>query len=321
MDELNRVLERLYDRRGGFYLLEELARDGGLGRERLEAAMAALEARGQAIERVPGQGVRLADPIRLDAHLITRLLPVGRIGRDAVCFGEVGSTNDVARGAGAAGHCDGMVITAENQTAGRGRHGRAWLSEAGRNILASVVLLQGAAPLPAEAVTIAAGLAIAEGVQEACGALCRLKWPNDVLLEEQKVAGVLIEAFSSGRQQCLVLGFGINVNDAPPADKTDRPAVCLRGHVVGAVERIEVLRHTLVRLDAWVAGIAAGRLEALHESWVARCGMINQRVTVQCEGRRITGRVLDVSPREGLILACDGGQTVQLPAATSTIVG
>ncbi|MCY2926158.1 MAG: biotin--[acetyl-CoA-carboxylase] ligase, partial [Planctomycetota bacterium] len=202
-----------------------------------------------------------------------------------------------------------------------GRHGRRWVSRAGRNILASVVIEQGQPALAAEAVTIAAGVAIAEGVQDACGADCRLKWPNDVLLEEGKLAGVLVEAFTTKHGAWLVVGFGVNVGEAPPRDAVDRPAASLRASAGQAVERIEVLRSVLVRLDAWVAAIAGGQFEALHEAWAGRCGMINQRVTVQSQGRLVTGRVLDVSPLEGLVLACDSGQTVTLQAATSTIVG
>jgi BirA family biotin operon repressor/biotin-[acetyl-CoA-carboxylase] ligase len=321
MEEINRIVERLYDRRGGFCPVEELMREGGMSREKVEAALGALEVKGQPLERSPGRGVMLGEPIRMDAHLITRGLTGRRIGRDAVCFGEVGSTNDVARGAGVGGRCDGLVITAETQTAGRGRHGRTWVSEPGRNILASVVLEQGQTPLAAEAVTIAAGVAIAEGVQGACRADCRLKWPNDVLLDDGKLAGVLVETFSTKRGAWLVVGFGINVNEAPPLGATERPAAALRASVGAAVERIEVLRSVLVRLDAWVGAIAAGEFEALHQAWVGRCGMINQRVTVQSQGRLVTGRVLDVSPLEGLVLACDSGQTVSLEAATSTIVG
>ena len=321
MEETNRILERLYDRRGGFCLVEELARDCGMTREKAEAAMAALEAKGQTLERAPGRGVMLGEPIRMDAHLITRGLALRRVGRDVVCFGEVGSTNDVARGAGAGGRCDGLVITAEAQTAGRGRHGRSWISPAGRNILASAVLEQGAGFLAAEAVTIAAGVALAEGVFDACGASCRLKWPNDVLLDDGKLAGVLVETFSTSRGPWLVVGFGVNVNQAPPPEAVDYPAAALRACVGAPVERIEVLRRVLVRLDAWVSAIEAGEFETLHQAWVSRCGMINQRVTVLSRGRPVTGRVLDVSPLEGLILACDSGQTVRLHANTSTIVG
>lgn len=328
MDSVNRILERLYERRGSFCPVEELGRDCGLGRERVEEAMGVLERRGQGVEREPGRGVRLAEPIRMDAHLITRGLETARVGRDAVCFGEVGSTNDVARGAAVGGRCDGLVVTAESQTAGRGRQGRTWVSGAGRNILASVVLLQEAGELAApstalrtaEAVTIAAGLAIAQGVEDACGLRCSLKWPNDVLLEGAKAAGVLVEAVTLGARGCLVVGFGVNVNEGPPAGQVDRAATCLREHAAGAVERIEVLRRVLARLDGWVGAIGEGKLGRLHDEWVGRCGMMNQRVTVLSEGRRVTGRVLDVSPLEGLVLMCDSGQTVRLAAGGATVV-
>ncbi len=87
------------------------------------------------------------------------------------------------------------------------------------------------------------------------------------------------------------------------------------------VERVEVARAVLRRLDAWIAGVSAGDLQALHDAWVARCGMINQRVSVDCDGVRHVGRVLDVSPLDGLILSCDDGRRVHIPAQRASLVG
>lgn len=318
-DQANRVVGLLYDRRGEFYPLSDLAAAASLDRGRLEEAIGALERRGHVLELSPACGARLVSPVRLDPHLIGRDLGTQRIGRNVICFDEVGSTNDVARGA-AAEDADGLVVTAELQSAGRGRQGRRWLSPAGANILASVVLWGSPDELPCEALTIAAGLAIAEGVEAACGLPCRLKWPNDILAEEAKLAGVLVETFGVRGGRCVIIGLGVNVNAAPPAEDLDCLAACLKARLDHDVERIEVLRRTLQELDAWRGQVAAGDLDELHSRWVARCGMINERVTIASGGRRITGRVLDVSPLDGLVLACDSGQTVRLPAAGSTVV-
>ena len=81
-----------------------------------------------------------------------------------------------------------------------------------------------------------------------------------------------------------------------------------------------MLRAVLRCLDRWVVRLAGGRLDELHEAWLARCGMLGERLTIESAGRRYVGRVLDVSPLEGLILACDDGRHVHLPAEGATIL-
>lgn len=315
----NKVLEILYDREEAFLSVDELASGAGLTMRRLAEALAELEGRGHVLERRPAEGVRLARPVRLDAHLIERGLGTVRVGRNAICFPEVDSTNDVAFEAAAQEDCDGLAVLAEYQRRGRGRQGRLWVSPPGMNILLSVLLLDEPDRLPQEAVTIAAGLAAAEGIREACGVACRLKWPNDVWVEGAKVAGVLVEVRRRACGRCVVVGIGVNVNASPPPDGTGWPATDLARHAGVPVERIEVARGVLRRLDFWVGEIAAGRLEGLRQAWVGLCGILNERAAVTCGARRYVGRVLDVSPLEGLVLACDDGRTVRLPADNSSL--
>lgn len=333
MNDADRVLELLYDRGESFFALEELAAAAELSLARLKAALKDLASRGHKTELAPAHGVRLVRPVRLDAHLIERDLGTQRIGRHVICFDRVDSTNDVALAAARQHGSDGLAVLAEWQRRGRGRHGREWFSRAGANVLSSVLLVDTSKALAHDALTIAAGLAVAEGVQEACGAECRLRWPNDVLLAGAKVAGVLVEVRRVRRRRCVVVGIGINVNASPPRRKLVAPAVSLAAHLGGPVERVEVVRGVLRRLDCWVGQIAQsgteapnsdtpglGNRSALHDAWLSRCGIIAERLVVQCKGNRYVGRVLDVSPMEGLILRCDDGRTVHLPAEASTVL-
>ncbi len=316
-----RVLAVLYDRPDGFVLVDELSRLTGLSPPRAAKAIDALVASGQTIERAPAHGVRLVRPAKLTAHLVERDLGASRIGRNAICFDEVGSTNQVALDSARQGDTDGLVVLAESQHSGRGRHGRTWLSPPGANLLFSTVLIEPEiSTLSREALTIAAGLATAEGIDAACGLDARLKWPNDVLLDGRKAAGILVETSRMRGQTVLVVGVGVNVNACPPPDKIDSPAVSLAEQVGQPVERTEVVRGVLRRIDAWVRAVTDGDLAGLRDAWITRCGMMNERVTVLCEGRRHVGRVLDVSPLRGLVLGCDDGRTVDLPAHSSTIV-
>jgi len=318
------ILEQLYDRRDGYATHAELAELTGLNQAQIARALSRLREIGHEVEFSPSHGLRLARPVRLDAHIIERGLDTGRVGRNVICFEQVGSTNDVAFDSARQADADGLVVLAESQSKGRGRLGRKWVSPPQTNVLMSVLLVDAAGSLPHEAITIAAGLAAAEGIEQAVGLDCRLKWPNDLELDGEKLAGILVEVRNIPQargpaRRCVVVGIGVNCNAAPPADAIGRHATCLADHLGEPVERIEIVRAVLQSLDRWIADIAAGQLDDLHNRWVARCGMINRRVTILSDGVRHTGRVLDVQPLEGLVLCKDNGQTVHLPASSSTV--
>jgi len=184
----------------------------------------------------------------------------------------------------------------------------------------SVLLIDTGSELAHEALSIAAGLSVAEGIELSCGLAPTLKWPNDVLLDDEKLSGVLIELRSIGDKRAVAVGMGINVNASPSCDEVDVPATSLADHLDAPVRRTEVVRAVLRRLDHWTDRIAKRRFEELHADWVSRCGMLNQRIAVECDSNRYVGRVVDVSPADGLILSCDEGRTVHLPGQRSTIL-
>src|SRR5262245_58426611 len=150
--------------------------------------------------------------------------PLSRLGSRLGCFqrrvlwyDEVSSTNDLAGMMAQRGSPEGSVVAANTQTAGRGRLGRAWASPPGAGLYVSVILRPSAAV--AQLITLACGLAVADGVRNASGLVTRLKWPNDVYAGDRKLAGILAEAGSAGGGlQHVVVGFGINLLTAsyPP---------------------------------------------------------------------------------------------------------
>jgi biotin-(acetyl-CoA carboxylase) ligase len=141
-----------------------------------------------------------------------------------------------------------------------------------------------------------------------------------VLIGGGKLAGVLLEMHRSNGGRAVVIGIGINVNSSPPADQTDTPATNLAEQAGGPVDRIEVVRAVLGRLDVWVGQVLAGRMDGLHDEWLARCGMLNHRVTVREGEHTYIGRVLDVSPLEGLILLGDDGHRAHLSAQSASLI-
>ena len=175
----------------------------------------------------------------------------GRLGRPYEHLGTTPSTQ-LLLGPDAP---EGALVTAEEQTAGRGRLGRRWLAPTGTSLLCSLQLRPPVSPERLPELTGVAARACADAIAALTGLKPELKFPNDVLLGSRKVAGVLAEA----REERVVLGMGINVNvpaDALPAD-VDRPATSLLVETGSELDRAELLAEVLERLerryDAWVS--------------------------------------------------------------------
>lgn len=162
------------------------------------------------------------DSTRLDPDRIRAGLPVGTlIGREVLVFEETDSTNDLAAQAGRDRLPEGLVIFAESQRAGRGRLGRKWVSPTGRNLLFSVLLRPENIPKDKwPEFTFVAARAVADTARHFTGRETRIKWPNDVLVEGRKVAGILLEAYHATEPGFIVVGIGLNVlqsiSDFPP---------------------------------------------------------------------------------------------------------
>lgn len=262
----------------------------------------------------------MTDATPLVAAQIEADLGTRRVGRSVICFPSVQSTNDICWDSARQGDTDGLVILAEHQRSGRGRRGRRWQAGPGEAILLSTLLLDAPDALCCEALPIAAGAALAEMVESVAPGLADLKWPNDVLIDGAKLAGVLVEHRRVGDRQGVVIGMGINVFASPSADVIGQAATHLAAHVPGDVSRLELVRTLLQRLDIRIADVAARRTDVIHDAWVAHSGMIGRRVRVQSAGACYDGHVLDISPLEGLVLADDLGGRWHIPAAGATVL-
>lgn len=256
----------------------------------------------------------------LDGREILAGLNTLRVGRSVLCFEEVSSTNDVAWDAARQGNTDGLVILAESQRSGRGRHGRNWIDSPGQSILLSVLLMDSKVCLDPGSVTIAAGLAVAQGIESAAGFRCELKWPNDVMNSQGKLAGVLIERRRIENINGMVIGAGINFSVAPEDSSVESPATAITAHATRDIDRGDVIREVLRKLDYWITLLTGGETQQLHDEWMSHCNMIGQRISVSTFGQVYTGRVLDVDPLGALMMVNDHGAHLHIPASSATIV-
>lgn len=186
----------------------------------------------------------------------------------------IDSTNDRALALAAAGAPEGTTVVAEQQTAGRGRRGRTWFSPPGAGLYVSIVLRPaGSDTLPPAVtlLTLTAGVALAEGIQAATGLPLQIKWPNDLVLERRKLAGILAEAVSGPASglQAVVLGFGINIRAAAYPPEIAHRATSLEAELGRPVDRGLVLAEALSSLASRYEDLREGRFDAILSAWRA----------------------------------------------------
>jgi BirA family biotin operon repressor/biotin-[acetyl-CoA-carboxylase] ligase len=226
----------------------------------------------------------------------------------------VGSTLDLARAAGRDGAAHGLVIIADEQTAGRGRFGRRWVAPAGVNLLFTVLVRPPVAVL--ERLSVVAALAVADGVQAACGVSPVFKWPNDVQVNGRKLAGILTEAeFTGERPAFALVGTGLNVNLDTAAEPDVREiAVSLRDLTGRDQSREDVLADVLSAFQRWYDAPGSDVLAA----WSARLATLGQKVSVGFAGRVEHGIAESVTETGALRLRRADGTLLTLPAGEVT---
>ncbi|HLB63901.1 MAG TPA: biotin--[acetyl-CoA-carboxylase] ligase [Anaerolineales bacterium] len=211
-------------------------------------------------------------------------LPLRGLGAEFHFHGTIGSTNDEAASRARQGAPEGTVVVAEEQTAGRGRAGRAWLTPPGSALALSIVLRPRAlAPEAIGGLTALGALAVAEAL-EAQGVAALIKWPNDVLLDGRKVAGVLVEGSWAGQElEYAIVGIGVNVRPASVPAQAAYPATCVEEVVGRSIDRDDLLVGILDGVGRWYPRLGS---EALLEAWERRLAFRGQEVSMVDESGR-----------------------------------
>lgn len=215
-----------------------------------------------------------------------------------VCnFATLDSTNRYALAAARDGAAAGLVVVAEEQTAGRGRLGRSWIAPPGAALLVSLLLRPGLAPDQLHLLTAAGALAMAEAVEAVCGLRPELKWPNDLLVGDRKLGGVLAEADIDGRDvRAVVVGIGLNVEwDQFPPELAEIATSC-SAETGGPVSRAAVLDAFLAR-----SSIRFADLDAAFAEYRARLGTLGRAVRVELASGPVRGIAVDLAP-DGTLL-------------------
>jgi BirA family transcriptional regulator, biotin operon repressor / biotin---[acetyl-CoA-carboxylase] ligase len=305
---------------------EEARKAAGLNLADFQEALKALEERGCRVERSPG-GVELTETSIACWRdvLEDRARRKGRVsGRRTLVFSRTTSTNDVAWEQTGSTEANGLVVLADEQTAGRGRPGHVWSARAGESVLMSLAVA-GVAANELNRMTLLAGLSTARAVERVTGLVhlgAEIKWPNDVLVRGKKIAGILVERRAATDERApVVIGVGLNVLQDPenfPGELRER-ATSVRAAAGLAVDRLDVVVALVDELSVLctdLEGVSGGWIE----EWKRRCTLLGKLVTVRSEGRVVTGHVVDISPLQGLTVKDSGGAVHFLSAVTSSLL-
>ena len=270
-------------------------------------------------------------PSSIAAQMLRSGLYTAVIGRSVRFYQSTPSTMDDAAQWARQGAEDGAVVVAETQTASRGRRGRRWVSDAG-NLYLSVLLRPEAAALPL--LSPLAGVAVARAIRRVAAVPPAIKWPNDIMVDERKVSGILVESALSGGgvaegagDDCsdydyavsyAVVGIGVNIAlDVSSDDEIAATAGSLNALAGAAVDRTELLRRILQYLDALYLDLRRGRSPV--PEWRRWLDTLGQRVVVTHYDTRHAGRAEDVDEHGNLLLRTDDGRQLTLTAGDITL--
>ncbi|MFC1941431.1 biotin--[acetyl-CoA-carboxylase] ligase [Chloroflexota bacterium] len=252
----------------------------------------------------------------LSSASITKDLETHFVGQRVLYYPSLISTMEVARREAQQDAVEGMVIITEEQTAGKGRLKRVWLSPRG-NIALSVILYPGLSCLPS--LIMLASLAVVHGIEAATGLKSQVKWPNDVLINGKKVCGILIESDVQGNTvNYTILGIGINVNLRLADFPEILPIATSLSHELGRdVSRLKVIRCLLVEIERLYLALSAGA--SLYEEWRDRLVTLGKKVHATV-GDTVHEGIAESVARDGsLLLRGSDGSLTRIVAGDVTL--
>jgi len=303
---MNRLLEILQD--GRFHSGRELGQALGVSRSAIWKHLKRLEEQlGISLYRIPGRGYRLAEPVSLLDEK-SQQSNLHALGWRAHLLRVTDSTNAEALRRLMEGEQAPFVIIAEEQTAGRGRRGRSWLSPPAQNLYYTLALRVTGGPKRLSGLSLVVGLAVMRALREMGVPHAGVKWPNDIYVDERKVAGILLELTGDPADVChVVIGIGINVNmTSLDAEAIDRPWTSLRLERSEPVDRNALVKVLSLSLDDYLRRHREQGFAGLRAEWESHNVWQSKRCCLNTGNELICGDVLGVDDEGALRLLVDG---------------
>ncbi len=313
---MNEKIIEFLKKKEGYVSGDQIAHRLGISRQALWKHIQELKDLGYDIVAVPHLGYRLdAAPDRLFDFEIKSALNTRFVGRQIHYFENAASTMEIATRLALGGCPEGTLVIAESQTRGKGRMGRSWFSPRHKGIYASLILRPNTLPSQVSVLTLLAAVSIVEALNEFCGVPSKIKWPNDVVLEGRKLAGILTELNAEmDRVNFVVLGIGINVNNDKKSLISGAASLkSFLGHSLN-LNRVGLLQAILRRIEDNYSSFQKGHLQGILEKWKQMSVTLGTRVKVYCQNEQVEGEAVDIDSDGGLLVRRDSGITEKITA-------
>ena len=324
-DTDEQILELLRAHADHYLSGEEICRRFGVSRTAVWKRIKSLRSLGYEIEASRRLGYQLVQspdlllPSEVKFGLKTRWM-----GKTLHHYEALDSTNSEAYQRALGGAQEGEIVIAESQRKGRGRLGRPWVSPPGVNLYLSVILRPDLPPHQASLVTLMAAVATAEALEQYSGLRPAIKWPNDILLGNRKVAGLLNEINSeSDRIHFIILGIGVNLNmDERQLPEDVRPvATSLKQEMGQGVSRKLFLQELLVALEKWYGLLMKDGGVPVLEAWREWARISGREIKVTSFGKILSGRAVDIDSDGTLLLEMENGELTRIVAGDVAYAG
>jgi BirA family biotin operon repressor/biotin-[acetyl-CoA-carboxylase] ligase len=307
MTTKHRLLAFLKENKGSWVSGEFLSSRMSVSRSALWKHVRTLIKEGYEIESLPRKGYRFRkSPDRLYLEEIREGLTTQWLGqKDIVYYTETDSTNAKAKVLAMEGAEEGSLVIAEAQTDGKGRRGRPWFSPPLCGIYLSIILKPAIPPSETSRLVLLSSVTMADLLNSRTSLTARIKWPNDVIVNKKKIAGILLEAGTDVEtvDYCIV-GLGLNVNNPEGSfpDTIKNKATSLSIESALNVSRTDLVREYLARFEHYYEEFMGGRGSGIVARWKELTGIVGRRVSVDLSGRIYRGTVTDLDENGALII-------------------
>ncbi len=291
----------------GYLSGEEISAHLGISRAAVWKHIEELRSQGYEIQAVPHLGYKLAGiPDRFLAEEISWELKTKIIGKRIYCFEIVDSTMDVAYELGMENLPEGTLVCAETQRRGRGRMGRQWISPKYKGIYFSLILRPDILPNEAPKLTILSAVAVREAIEEFTALGCQIKWPNDILLHDKKVGGILTEMQAeTDKVRFVIVGIGMNVNTEKSL--LSPRAASLKEEKGEKISRLDLLKEILRRIEKYYFLFKAQGFLPIADEWKKHSAILGHHIKILSHHNTIEGEAIDLDADGSLLVRRDEG--------------
>jgi BirA family biotin operon repressor/biotin-[acetyl-CoA-carboxylase] ligase len=295
----------------GYISGEDISRELKISRAAIWKYMQELRKDGYEIVAVPHLGYQLkGSPDKLLPQEVHFGLKTKVMGRRIFHHETLASTMDTAFRLGVEGEKEGALVVAEGQTKGKGRLGRSWSSPKGKGIYASLILRPQLSPVMVPQLTLLTAVAVCEAIRNAVKAPATIKWPNDILIDGKKVAGILTELSAEmDRVRFVVVGLGINVNT--PLNVLPEAATSLKHVSQKHIDRVGLLQEVLLKFEQWYESAKRQGFGPVILEWKKYSSMLGKRVRISDQSGTVEGIAVDLDESGGLMVQSDDRSIVK----------